>query len=408
MGTIRKSVWLARVLLTFSTFGLLSQAQGGRIKIKPYVDLQTRYEDNIFLESTGPDAYQSDMSIVITPGISVEWPVWDLFLQAFYQAGFGFYLDFNDNNYITHTFGGLFRYTPTRSLSLGVSDTLEISQLPQAGNETFTYNKIMGQIKYEWLSGLGTSATVHHSNYEDPSPSASGNFDETGYSLSQSYQPTSKTNFVLSGSTRTREFENRPLKDYDENMLRLMTRYTPWDSITTWVGPGIKWRSFHDQDETAFLLSLKAKVQPTNHEVTFGYDYDVVDTFEELQIEEFEGLTTEFTSERTYSEIRTYAADYTHLYRQKFSVNWIWDFLPNTTLLTHGTYQINDYNIEVDTGIRVFERKDNVFIGSLGIQQKFTKWLIVILKYTYLTRTSNIREEKYDANRIGIEVLGSF
>jgi len=408
MGTMTKRAPQTILWLTLFTLALLPKARGGRVKIKPYIDLQTRYEDNIFLESEGPDANESDMSVVVTPGISVEWPVWDLFWQAFYQAGFGFYLDFTDNDYITHTFGGLVRYTPVEALSLGLSDTLEISQLPEAGNETFTYNKILGQAKYEWLTGVGTSASFHLSTYDDPSPSKAGNFDETGYSLSQSYKLSSKTDFTLTGTLRDREFENMPLKDYDEMLIRFVTRYSPWDDFTAWVGPGVKWRSYEGGDDSSFVGSLKGSFKPTDHELSLGYDYDVVDTFEELQIEEFEGLTTEFTSERSYSEIRTYAVEFTHVYRHKFSLNWLWHFLPSTSLITEGTYQMNEYDSFISSSYTNRGRDDDIIIGTLGIQQKFTKWLIFVLKYSYLTRSSNIKEEEYDANRIGIEVLGSF
>jgi uncharacterized protein (PEP-CTERM system associated) len=134
-----------------------------------------------------------------------------------------------------------------------------------------------------------------------------------------------------------------------------------------------------------------------------------VDTFEELQAEEFEGLSTAFTSEKTYSELRTYATEYSYVLRHKFSASWIWHFLKPTSLITEGTYQMNEYDTEIETLSSTMPvREDDILIGSVGVQQKFTKWLLVILKYTHLRRDSNIAEEDYSSNRIGIEVMGTF
>lgn len=401
----------ARVLwvIALVLFAGAPEAWAGKVKFRPYVDIQTEYEDNIFLEGQGPDANQSDFSLVVTPGASVEWPVWDLFLQAFYQVGFGIYLDFNTNDYMTHTLGALARYTPMERLSLGVADTLEISALPEAGNETFTYNKVQGQAKYEWITGLGTSLSAHTSMYQDPSPAAYGDFDETGYGIGQTYDITSKITVGLTYDFTTREFPNLSTKDYDEHTVRLPSRFSVLRNTSFVLTPGYCMRSYQGGDSTSPMVATRIEVKPVNHELSLGYDYDMVDTFEELQAEEFEGLSTAFTSEKTYSELRTYATEYSHVLRHKFSANWIWHFLKATSLITEGTYQMNEYDTEIQIlSSTMAEREDNILIGSVGVQQKFTKWLLVILKYTHLRRDSNIAEEDYSSNRIGIEVMGTF
>ena len=52
---------------------VLSPRALGKLEVKPYLDIQTKYDDNIFLESEGPDANERDMLIVVTPGIRPHW-----------------------------------------------------------------------------------------------------------------------------------------------------------------------------------------------------------------------------------------------------------------------------------------------------------------------------------------------
>ncbi len=366
-----------------------------KIKVKPGIDVNSTYNDNIYLGSgIGNDKIESDIIYNIEPKIMMEYifPKKRGAMSLSYHKNFAFYDKNDENNWRADKAGFMFRYNSPSGLSLSVSDSYINTEDPYTSSSSYSRaieegvpniekmnNDFRSELAYKFNERF--IAMLYYDYYTQDSACESEfsynyNVYETGIGAKMEIAP--KTAIFLRYRYGTQDFFDPEDESKDAD--------SSWHMVNT----GLLWSS-------------KAKL---SGELNFGYqwrDYDY-----------YSSAADWITTTILYYKLSEYSNLQSTLARNIRTSNANSDKYSDDTALTlqfdhnyssKGRYTIKGLYEWMDDN---YEEKGDTYGFDVSWGYDIEKHLKLALSYAYKNKNANSNSDDYENNRFSCNIGLSF
>ena len=382
-------IFVSFLCMFFLTDQALFAAEGikiGEAKLNPYVETKLQYDDNVFLNSNDE---KDDFIVTLTPGLSLEWPVYGNLFKFDYHAAINRFMDNTSQDATDH-------YLST-SLDINWQDaTFTIHEdfkrvFERPSTEDVTRVKrddnsagIIAKLQRDKL-GIELGYENFIRNYKSSPSYELYDRRDNIYSLMFTHQTFRKTRLLLEyyfAQIRYSE-DTRSDSNYHQFLIGAIGELTPKTTAT-----------------------IKTGYQLRNYERDSEPDFDTAVLYADIT-HKFSGKNTVKLSFLRSAEESTY--DVNNYYKIE-NLSWVFDHYFNNRLLGFitGIYQINSYPRESTEGIETAKRKDKYYSMGVGLRYYLKKWFTLTLHLEHIIRDSNFDIFEYKQNLITVTAKAEF
>jgi len=358
--------------------GLAANIHIGSLDIHPHVSASAGYSDNVFLTATEE---KSDTFYLVSPGIELILPIRKHTLSFDYTLDSYTYQDREETDRTIHNATGKVDLNPLDRLNVQIHDAFTRSEdqpdFPGDRTSPFIWNRAGADAAYDIGSRFAVGVGYRHGTKRyDRSADRIDDYEDNGLSGRIYYKILPKTSFLVVYQYSVRDYEKRRLQDNDSHRAE--------GGVTWEIGPkssgtarvGYMRTDYDDLDRTdealSYSVSLTHQLRPKTTLAVEGVR-EILDTSNADD-------NIPFSNDYISTQI---AGILSHSYRKftgRLKAGYIWD----------------DYlHDDIATGRK---RRDNLFIGEVGIAHALRKWLNLGGSYRYIRLNSNFDTEEYEEN----------
>ncbi|MFH1640905.1 MAG: outer membrane beta-barrel protein [Candidatus Omnitrophota bacterium] len=359
----------------------------GNLEINPFVSLEQKYDDNIFLEPKGQE--DSDWITTTILGLGLKMPLVpgreeDFILKLKYDADFIKFWDYTKQDRFDHNLSAIADLKFANDFTLKIEDKFQKTADPP-NNELTTLEK----------------------RYRNDSKVTLGYLRE-------------KIGFDFGYENIRDKYNNLNSLDKYEHVLTATGYYQllPKTSIFCEYNFG---RTIYDNNDTnsdseyhQYRLGIKGQIAPKLTGL-FKAGYKKTD-YKDSSKEDFTGFTTfvnviynlkERTTLNVYSERGSEESTYsTNSYFEynKIGLKVDHELMQRLFLVSGGYYQLNKYPEETTEGSLTAKREDKLWDGSIGLRYEVKEWVNIEANYEYKQRDSKFSTYDYKDNRYTVKI----
>ncbi len=384
-----KSTTVALFIICFACTQVhaLNNIHIGNLEINPFVSLEQKYDDNIFLEPKGQE--DSDWITTTILGFGLKMPLVpgreeDFVLKLKYDVDFIKFWDYTNQDRFDHNVSAIADLNFNNDFTLKIEDKFQKTADPPNSELTAlqrrlrnTGNVVFGYMREKIGFDLGFS------NIRD-------DYNSLNSLDKYEYVSTATGYFNISPKTSLFGEYNFGKVVYDNNSTNSDSKYYQ------------------------YRLGVKGKIAPKLTGV-FKAGYKRTD-YEDSSKENFKGFTTfvnitydlkERTALNAYaergSEESTYSTN-SYFEYNKIGLEVDHELLEKLFLVGGGYYQLNKYPEETTEGSVTDKREDNLWDYSIGLRYEVKEWLSLETNYEFKERDSNFSTYDYKDHRYTVKI----
>ena len=380
----------------------------GNLRIHPYAKAYMSYTDNIFHEA---DSEKGSMIYKIEPGVRLQWPILQHFVQVDYHAKIEraerFHKEYDTED---HYLNALINLDFNRFNIFLVDRWQRAANFPDYQGDIrdqYYQNQFVGEVSYKLanrykIKVFYMNEFINYGNYKSR-PNAYDpeldNYWKNEYGFDLYYRILPLTSILI-------EYAYTDINNKDLNLPET-------DSENHRIWAGIKWEA--TAKITGVIKGGYTKREydgPSDDWDGFGLKADIVykfSKFTRFSLQSFRQPidTTVTTATMTPQGIRV-SADYGTYYISSgvtFSVIQEFPRFHGLSARASFSYTNDDYQ---EKGMFAEERDDDRFRYSIGVEYKPQKWMSCGISYFYETNESNFDVEDYRENMVTAHISLTF
>jgi len=389
------SIGIALVILftlgNFSLANAVGNIHIGTLEINPFVSLEQKYDDNIFLESE--DHENHDWITTTTLGLDLNMPIIpgreeDFTFKAKYAASFLKFWDYTKQDRVDHNISALADFKFSNDFTFKIEDNFQKTAEPPTSELTAlerrfrnTVQVVLGYMREKIGFDFGYKNIRDDYNNLNDLDKHEHVFTTTGY-----YQLFPKTSIF--GEYNFGEViydKNNTNSDSKYHQYRLGVKGQIAPKLTGLVKIGYKKTDYKDSSKNNFE----------------GFTAFVNVTYDLKERTALNAYLERGSEESTYS---------TNSYFEyaKGGLKLDHELLDRLFLVGGGYYQINKYPDQTTEGSVTARRRDKVYDGTVGLRYEIKDWVFLETDYEYKQRDSKFATFDYKDNRFSTKVSITF
>ncbi|MBU1006211.1 MAG: outer membrane beta-barrel protein [Candidatus Omnitrophica bacterium] len=356
-------------------------------KVIPWGKITLQYDDNVFLEENDE---KDDFIIVLTPGITLEWPFSDSRLKLDYHADYTQYIDYSSQDATNHYVSGemdvkwrdvdfliydKFTHAYYRP-STEDTDRIKVDDNRAGIKAVFQADRLGVHLGYENFTRDYKSEDIYDA------------YDRTEhiYSFMLTHKTSPKTDLLFEYDFAQVRYDNdtaRSDSDYHQFLVGAIGEVT--QKTTATLKTGYMFRDYENDVEPDF----DSGVLYADIVHKFSDKNALKMSFERTAYESLYGVNN-------FYKVENVSATFDHYFTRK-----LMGFLT-------ARHQINSYPRETTEGAETKKRKDKYISMGAGFEYYLNKWMTFTLRADHITRGSNFDVFEYDQNRVTFTAKAEF
>ena len=380
------SIGIALVILftlgNFSLANAMGNIHIGTLEINPFVSLEQKYDDNIFLEPENQENH--DWITATTLGFALNMPIIpgreeDFKLEAKYAASFLKFWDYTKQDRVDHIISALADFKFSNDFTFKIEDNFQKTAEPPTSELTAlerrfrnTIQAVLGYMREKIGFDFGYKNIRDDYNNLHELDKYEHVFTTTGY-----YQLFPKTSIFGEYNFGKIIYDNNTSNsdsEYHQYRLGIKGQIAP--KLTGLVKAGYKKTDYKNSSKKDFA----------------GFTTLVNVTYDLKERTTLNAYLERGSEESTYSTNSYFEYD-------KVGLKLDHELLDRLFLVGGGYYQINKYPDQTTEGSVTARRRDKVYDGTVGLRYEIKEWVNLETNYEFKRRDSKFSTYDYKDNK---------